>query len=70
MAKTTLKEAFDLVAQPLSLGMIDPKSMTERVKTVTNFRSFLDTYKERLKSERLSDLSRVENIPKDKGPAS
>jgi hypothetical protein len=70
MAKTTLKEAFDLVAQPLSIGMIDPGSIAGRVKTVTNFRSFLDTYKERLKSERLSDLSRVEEIPKDKVPAS
>ena len=70
MAKTTLKDAFDLVAQPLSIGMIDPGSIAGRVKTVTNFRSFLDTYKERLKSERLSDLSRVEEIPKDKVPAS
>jgi hypothetical protein len=70
MAKTTLKKAFDLVAQPLSIGMIDPASIAERVKTVTNFRSFLDTYKERLKSERLSDLSRVEEVLKDKTPAS
>jgi tetratricopeptide (TPR) repeat protein len=64
MAKTKLKEAFELVAQPLSIGMIDPGSIAERVKTVTNFRSFLDTYKERLKNERLSDLSRVEKNPK------
>jgi hypothetical protein len=70
MAKTALKEAFDLVAQPLSIGMIDPGSIAKRVKTVTNFRSFLDTYKERLKSERLSDLSRTEEILKDKMPAS
>ena len=44
MAKTTLKEAFDLVSQPLSIGMIDPDSIKKRIKTVTNFRSFLDTY--------------------------
>ena len=59
MARTDLKDAFDLVAQPLSLGMIDPGSIADRVKVVTNFRTFLDKYKERLKQERLSNLSRV-----------
>ena len=64
MAKTSVKEAFELVAQPLSIGMIDPASIAQRVKIVTNFRSFLDTYKERLKKERLSNLSRFGAIPK------
>ena len=64
MAKTSVKEAFELLAQPLSIGMIDPASIAQRVKIVTNFRSYLDTYKERLKKERLSNLSRFGAIPK------
>lgn len=62
MARTSLKEAFELVSQPLALGMIDPASITDRVKTVTNFRTFLDKYKERLKKETLSNLAR-EGVP-------
>lgn len=58
MARTDLKDAFELVAQPLALGMIDPGSISDRVKVVTNFRTFLDKYKERLKQERLSNLAR------------
>ena len=64
MAKTSVKGAFELLAQPLSIGMIDPASIAQRVKMVTNFRSYLDTYKERLKKERLSNLSRFRAIPK------
>ncbi len=64
MAQTSVKDAFQLVAQPLSLGMIDPESISDRVKTVTNFRTFLDTYKDRLKQERLSNLARDGAIPK------
>lgn len=68
MAQTSLKDAFELVAQPLALGMIDPASIPERVKIVTNFRTFLDEYKARLKNERLSNLAREGAIPKDQVP--
>ncbi|NQV99793.1 MAG: tetratricopeptide repeat protein [Rhodospirillales bacterium] len=68
MARTSVSDAFDLVAQPLSTGMIDPASMTSRVKTVTNFRTYLDKYKERLKKERLSNLARTGAIPKELAP--
>ncbi len=65
MARTDLKDAFDLVSQPLALGMIDPGSISDRVKVVMNFRTFLDKYKERLKQERLSNLARDGAIPDD-----
>ncbi len=69
MSRTSLKEAFALVAEPLSLGMIDPGSISDRVKTVTNFRTYLDKYKERLKQERLSNLARDGAIPRDSVPS-
>jgi len=62
MAKTRFNEAFRLVAAPLSVGLINPNSVSQRIKMVTNFRSFLDKYKEQLESSELSALTNVGRI--------
>jgi tetratricopeptide (TPR) repeat protein len=59
MEASRFKEAFQLVAAPLSVGLISPTSIKSRVKTVTSFRSFLDKYKEQLSSASLSSVTRV-----------
>ena len=59
MAKTSFADAFELVAAPLTLGLISPESVAKRVKVVTNFRSFMDKYKDEVKSGKLSSLTRV-----------
>jgi len=73
MARSKFNEAFRLVAAPLSEGLISPSSVGQRVKTVANFRSFLDKYKEQLKTTELSSLTSVgrkldeSNVPPVKG---
>ncbi len=73
MARSEFNEAFQLVAAPLSVGLINPGSVTGRVKMVANFRSFLDKYKDQLKSTELSSLTTVgrkldeTNVPPTEG---
>jgi len=59
MARSRFNEAFLLVAAPLSVGLINPSSVGQRVKIVANFRTFLDKYKDQLKSTELSSLTTV-----------
>jgi len=59
MARSRFNEAFLLVAAPLSVGLINPSSVGQRVKVVANFRTFLDKYKDQLKSAELSSLTTV-----------
>ena len=59
MERTNFSDAFKLVAAPLSLGLIDPKSVANRVKMVTNFRSFMDKYKDQVKGGKLSSITRI-----------
>ena len=59
MARSRFNEAFLLVAAPLSVGLINPSSVGQRVKIVANFRTFLDKYKDQLKSAELSSLTTV-----------
>jgi tetratricopeptide (TPR) repeat protein len=54
---TSMKDAFRLVTAPTSLGMIDPSTVTARVKLAENFRTFLGEYKSRLKEKGLSSLT-------------
>jgi len=65
MERTQFNQAFRLVAAPLATGMIDPASVSSRVKTVTNFRSFLDQYKDKLKTTELSSLTNVGGKPNE-----
>jgi len=62
MAKTRFNEAFRLVAAPLSVGLINPNSVSQRIKMVTNFRSFLDKYKDQLEENELSAITNVGRI--------
>jgi tetratricopeptide (TPR) repeat protein len=59
MERSQFNEAFQLIAAPLAAGLISPTSVTDRVETVTNFRSFLDKYKEQLSDSELSGLTNV-----------
>ncbi|MBT6096686.1 MAG: hypothetical protein HOH04_17510 [Rhodospirillaceae bacterium] len=57
MEATSLKDAFRLVTAPTALGMIDPSTVTARVKLAENFKTFLGEYKKKLKDEGLSSLT-------------
>ena len=57
MDNTTLKDAFRLIASPGATGLVDFRSVAGKVKTVSNFKSFMAGYKERLKEGRLSQLN-------------
>ena len=56
MAGTNLKDAFRLIVTPASLGLVDPASVAVRVKEVENFQSFMAAYRERLKTQNLSEI--------------
>ncbi len=47
---TDLKNAFAMVSAPVAFGLIDPNSVDAKVKLAENFRTFLSTYKDRLKN--------------------
>ena len=57
MDNTTLKDAFRLIASPGATGLVDFRSVAGKVKTVSNFKSFMAGYKERLKEGKLSQLN-------------
>lgn len=54
MAKTTFADAFNLIASPDALGLIDYRTIAGRVKEASNFGTFLAAYCERVKSGQLS----------------
>jgi hypothetical protein len=56
MDATPLKDAFRLIASPDSAGLIDYRTVSNRVKTVSNFQNFMSMYRERLKAGKLSQL--------------
>ena len=45
MDNTTLKDAFRLIASPGATGLVDFRSVAGKVKTVSNFKSFMAGYK-------------------------
>lgn len=57
MAKTQIGEAFNLVASPNAIGLVDYRLITEKVKEVSGFGTFLAAYRERVKSGELSQLN-------------
>lgn len=57
MAKTEIGEAFNLVASPNAIGLADYRTITEKVKEVSGFGTFLAAYRERIKSGELSQLN-------------
>ncbi|NQU60525.1 MAG: hypothetical protein HQ512_05305 [Rhodospirillales bacterium] len=56
MDKTKLKDPFRLIVSPDSLGLIDPKDVSFRVKEVEKFQTFMAAYRERLRKQNLSEL--------------
>jgi hypothetical protein len=57
MDATPFKDGFRLIASPDNVGLIDYRTMPGRVKTVNNFLSFMETYRQRLKTGKLSQLN-------------
>jgi hypothetical protein len=57
MEATNLRDAFRLVTAPTALGLIDPATVTARVKLAENFKTFLGAYKKKLKERGLSGLT-------------
>jgi hypothetical protein len=56
MNASPFKDAFNLIASPNANGLIDYRSVGDKVKTAANFTSFMDAYKKRLKEGKLSSL--------------
>jgi hypothetical protein len=57
MAKGPFKDAFQLIASPQTQGLINYRSIAEKVTEVENFQAFLSTYRERLRSGSLSAIN-------------
>ena len=57
MNATPLKDAFNLIASPDSLGLVDFRSVPDKVKVASNFTTFMDAYKKRMKDGKLSSLN-------------
>ena len=54
MDTTPFKDAFRLIASPDSIGLIDYRTISSRVKLVSNFKNFMVSYRKRLKQNKLS----------------
>lgn len=57
MDRTGVKEAFDLITTPPESGVIDYRTVSDRIKQAEDFKSFLAAYRERLRSEGLSGIN-------------
>ncbi len=57
MVAGPFKDAFQLIASPNSIGLIDYRTVAAKVKTVSNFKNFMAAYKDRLKEGNLSSLN-------------
>jgi tetratricopeptide (TPR) repeat protein len=56
MGETQLRDAFNLVTSPNTVGLVDYRTIAGKVKEATDFGTFMAAYRERLKS---GELSRV-----------
>ena len=54
MDTTPFKDAFRLIASPDSVGLIDYRTISGRVKLVSNFKNFMVGYRKRLEQNKLS----------------
>ncbi len=57
MAATSYRDAFNLIASPNAQGLVDYRTLSDRVKVASNFTSFMDNYKKRMKDGKLSSLN-------------
>ena len=51
------KDAFNLIASPDAVGLLDFRTVASKVKTVAGFRTYMADYKKRLKEGKLSELN-------------
>lgn len=56
MAESPYADAFRLIASPTETGLIDYQTVAGKVKEAENFQSFMSDYRERLKTNKLSEL--------------
>ncbi|MDP6573088.1 MAG: tetratricopeptide repeat protein [Rhodospirillales bacterium] len=57
MENGPFRDAFRLIASPQSQGLVDFRTIAGKVADVENFRGFMAAYRDRLKTENLSDLT-------------
>lgn len=57
IAKTPFKDAFDLITATPEAGLIDYRSVADRIKQAEDFRSFLASYQDRLRADGLSAIN-------------
>lgn len=57
MERTPFVDAFDLITTTPEEGLIDYRTVAERIKQAEDFRSFLTAYRERLRSDGLSAIN-------------
>ena len=57
MENTSFKDAFKLIASPDSTGLIDIRTVAEKVSTVSNFKTFMASYQKSLKKGELSKIN-------------
>ncbi len=65
MEATDFRDAFRLITSPTTLGLVDPSAVADKVKDAENFQTFMAAYRERLKTQALSET--VANPPADAG---
>jgi tetratricopeptide (TPR) repeat protein len=56
MAESPYADAFRLIASPSETGLIDYQTVAGKVKEAENFQSFMTDYRDRLKTNKLSEL--------------
>lgn len=57
MARTPLARAFDLITTPPEQGLIDYRTVADRIKQADDFRAFLTAYRDRLRTDGLSAIN-------------
>ena len=57
MGKTSFKDAFRLIASPDATGLVDFRSVADKVTTVSNFDKFMASYEKNSKDGKLSKIN-------------
>ena len=57
MENGPFRDAYRLIASPKAQGLVDFRTIAGKVADVENFRGFMAAYRDRLKTENLSDLT-------------
>lgn len=57
MNRTPLARAFDLITAPPEQGLIDYRTVADRIKQAEDFRAFLTAYRDRLRTDGLSGIN-------------